>query len=212
MDILFATTNKRKIEDVLEIIKENNLDIHIITLDDINYQEEIDETGVTLAENSLIKAREVLRYCRDNHFGYSILSDDAGIFIDALDGEPGIHTTRYADLELKKDPTLPKYQCVIKALDKLKNVSNRSATYRCVVTFMYPDGNYFQVDGESKGWITDQIIEPIKKPYFYSVFCLENEVRTFNQMSPDELKDTYRYQAMRKVLTGFSNQKNQEGL
>ena len=134
MDILFATTNKRKIEDVLEIIKENNLDIHIITLDDINYQEEIDETGVTLAENSLIKAREVLRYCRENHFNYSILSDDAGIFIDALDGEPGIHTARYADLELKKDPTLPKYQCVIKALDKLKNVSNRSATQRCVVT------------------------------------------------------------------------------
>ena len=59
MKIVFATTNKRKIEDVLEIIKENNLDVSLLTLDDILFQEEIEEDGTTLQENSFIKAKTV---------------------------------------------------------------------------------------------------------------------------------------------------------
>lgn len=201
MDIVFATTNKRKIEDVEEITKENKLDIHILTLKDIDYQKEIEETGTTLKENSLIKAQTLLKYCQEKDLNYPILADDAGLFIDALNGEPGIYTARYAEKELKEDPSLPKYQCIIKALNKLKGKTNRTATYRCVVTVMNPNGKCFQVEGKSKGWITNTIVEPIKKPYFYSIFCLEKEKRTFNQMKPDELKNTYRYQAMKKALT-----------
>ena len=56
MKIVFATTNKRKIEDVLEIIKDNNLDVSLLTLDDILFQEEIEEDGTTLQENSFINS------------------------------------------------------------------------------------------------------------------------------------------------------------
>lgn len=208
MNIVFATTNKRKIEDLSEIIQENNLDIQIFTLNDIDFHEEIEETGTTLEENSLIKAHKVYTYCIKNNLNYPVLADDAGLFIDALNGEPGIYTARYAEKERKENPQLPKYQNVIKVLDKLKGIKNRNATYRCIVTCMYPDGTYFQISGESRGKIADQMKEPIKKPYFYSIFCLENENRTFNQMKTEELKGTYRYQAMQKVLTRYFKHKN----
>lgn len=208
MKIIFATTNKRKIEDVLEIIKENNLDISLLTLDDILFQEEIEETGTTLRENSFIKAKTILEYCKKHGFNYPILADDAGLFIDALNGEPGIYTARYADLELKNDPSLPKYQCIIKVLDKMKNVTNRKAVYKAIATYMSPDGNYFQEEGESAGYIAEEIVEPIKKPYFYSIFCLEGKEKTFNQMTKEELSDTYRYQVMKKILTKATKYKH----
>lgn len=201
MKIVFATTNKRKIEDVLEIIKENNLDVSLLTLDDILFQEEIEETGTTLQENSFIKAKTVSDYCKKQGIPYPVIADDTGLFIDALHGEPGIYTARYAEIELKNDPSLPKYQCIIKVLDKMENVTNRKAVYKTIATYMSTDGNYFQEEGESYGYIAEEIVEPIKKPYFYSVFCLEGQEKTFNQMTKEELKDTYRYQTMKKVLT-----------
>lgn len=78
------------------------------------------------------------------------MTDDAGLFVNALNGKPGIYTARYADAEIRENPELPKYQGVIKLLDKLKNVDNRNAAYRCEVTCMMPDGTYFQSNGESK--------------------------------------------------------------
>lgn len=207
MDIVFATTNKRKIEDVEEIIKENNFDIHILTLRDIGYEKEIEETGTTLSENSLIKAGEVLKYCKEKSLNYPVLADDAGLFIDALNGEPGIYTARYAEKERKEDPSLPPYQGVIKALKKLEGKTNRNATYRCTVTVMLPNGKYFQTESSSSGYIAKSIIEPLEKPYFYSVFCLEKEKRSFNQMKKEELKNTYRYQAMTGALTKLIKEK-----
>lgn len=85
--------------------------------------------------------------------------------------------------------------------------TNRRAVYRTVATYMFPNGAYFQEEGESYGMIVEKIIEPVKKPYFYSVFCLEGYHKTFNQMTKEELKDTYRYQTMRKVLTKIANYK-----
>ena len=170
MKIVFATTNKRKIEDVLEIIKENKLDVSLLTLDDILFQEEIEETGTTLEENSFIKAKTVSDYCKKQGFPYPVIADDSGLFIDVLNGEPGIYTARYADLELKNNPSLPKYQCIIKVLDKMHGSTNRRAVYRTVATYMFPNGAYFQEEGESYGMIVEKIIEPVKKPYFTLYF------------------------------------------
>lgn len=62
------------------------------------------------------------------------------------------------------------------------------------------DGTYFQDSGVSYGEIGEQIVEPIKKPYFYSIFKLANTNKTFNLLTEEELSDTYRYNAMKKVL------------
>lgn len=209
MIVIFGTTNERKTEDLRNIIKKLGLDIEIKTLTDISYNRgKIEETGNTLEENSLIKATAIYNFCKDNDINYPILTDDAGLFVESLNGEPGIYTGRYADEELKQNPLLPKYECVNKLLRKLNGVSNRSAYYKCVVTCMYPNGTYFQDFGISNGKIAKSIVEPLKKPYFYSVFISIISDKTFNLLNKEELNDTYRYLALNKVLTKLYKESN----
>lgn len=208
MIIIFGTTNERKTEDLKNIIKKLELDIEVKSLKDINWNRgEIEENGSTLEENSLIKASAIFDFCKDNNINYPILTDDSGLFVESLNGEPGIYTGRYADEEISKDPNLPKYECVNKLLRKLNGMTNRKAYYKCIVTCMYLDGTYFQDSGLSYGEITESIVEPIKKPYFYSVFKLSNTDKTFNLLRKEELNDSYRYSAINKVLVKLNKRK-----
>lgn len=204
MKLIFGTTNNRKVKDLQNIIDRMNLDIQVLSMDEIGWDRgEIDENGTTLEENSLIKAQAVLSFCNDHNIKYPIMTDDAGLFVEALNGEPGIYTARYADDELALDPSLPKYQCVIKLLRKLNGVENRKAQYRCCVTIMMSDGKYHQEIGESNGTIATEIVGELTRPYFYSIFMLENTNKPFNMLEDDELDDTYRYKAISKSLKRF---------
>lgn len=201
MKIIFGTTNKRKVEDLQNTINKMNLDIQVLSMADIGWDRgEIDENGSTIEENSLIKAQSILDFCKEHNIDYPIMTDDAGLFVDALNGEPGVYTARYADDEIALDPELPKYQCVVKLLRKLNDESNRNATYRCCVTTMMQTGEYHQELGESKGTIAKAIIGELSKPYFYSVFILKGTNVAFNKLNTEELDETYRYSALRKSL------------
>lgn len=204
MKIIFGTTNKRKMRDLENIRNDLELNLDILSLDDIGWDRgDIEECGETLEENSLIKAKEIFSFCKEKNILYPIITDDAGLFCEYLNGEPGVYTARYADEELLLNHDLPEHQCVIKLLNKLKNVSNRKAYYKCCVTYMMPDGTYFQEFGESKGTISKEIIGELKKPYFYSIFILENYNKVFSELYEIELENTYRYSALKKVLLKF---------
>lgn len=204
MKLIFGTTNKRKVEDLQNIINEMNLDIQVVSMEDIGWDRgEIEENGSTIEDNSLIKAQAILSFCNDHNIQYPIMTDDAGLFVDALNGEPGIYTARYADDELSLDPTLPKHQCVVKLLRNLNGEENRKAKYRCCVTSMMPNGEYHQELGSSEGTIAKDIIGELKKPYFYSVFVLNGTDVAFNKLKGEELDNTYRYNALRKSLKRF---------
>ena len=201
MKLIFGTTNKRKKEDLKNIIKEMKLNIEVLSMEDIDWDRgEIEENGSTIEENSLIKARALLSFCKDHNIEYPIFTDDADLYVDALNGEPGIYTSRYADKEIEEDPSFPKHQCVIKLLNKLKNKDSRKAQYRCCLTIMEPNGKYIQEVGESNGSIATEIIGDLTKPYFYSVFILDGTNVAFNKLEIKELKNTYRYKALRKAL------------
>lgn len=201
MKIIFGTTNKRKTEDLQNIVNELKLNIEILSMKDIGWDRgEIDENGNSIEENSLIKANAILNFCKENNILYPIITDDAGLFCESLNGEPGIYTARYADDELALNPELPKHQCVLKLLRILNDKKNRKASYKCCVTCMMPDGTYFQELGESKGHIAKDIIGELKKPYFYSVFILDGYDKAFSALNEKELKDTYRYNALKKTL------------
>lgn len=204
MKLIFGTTNKRKVEDLQNIINEMNLNIEVVSMEDIGWDRgEIDENGSTIEENSLIKAQAILSFCRDHNIDYPIMTDDAGLFVDALNGEPGIFTARYANDELALDSSLPKHQCVVKLLRKMNGEQNRNAKYRCCVTSMMSNGDYHQEIGESEGTIANEIIGELKKPYFYSVFILNGTNVAFNELKGEELDNTYRYNALRKSLKRF---------
>ena len=99
------------------------LNVEVLTLSDIGWDlGDIDENGSTLEENSLIKAKAIYKFCQNNNINYHILTDDSRLFVEVLNGEPVIYTARYAVLELKQNPLLPKYECVNKLL---KNMCNK---------------------------------------------------------------------------------------
>ncbi len=103
MKLIFGTTNKRKVEDLQNIINEMGLDIEVVSMEDIGWDRaEIEENGSTIEENSLIKAQTIQSFCQNHDINYPIMTDDAGLFVDALNGEPGIYTARYADDEIAK--------------------------------------------------------------------------------------------------------------
>lgn len=211
MKVIFGTTNKRKTEDLQNLSRNLGLNIEILGLSDIDWDRgETEENGTTIEENSLIKANAILDFCREKGIKYPIITDDAGLFCEALNGEPGIFTGRYADNELKENPDLPKHQCVIKLLKKLENENNRNAEYRCAVTYMMPNGKYFQKIGRSKGKITKEISGELKKPYFYSVFVLDGTDKPFIELSEDVLINTYRFNALKDTFREIQEREDEE--
>ena len=97
MKIIYGTSNKSKVEVMKNIIKEHNFNLEIDTLKDIGFNEEIIENGITFEENSEIKANAVKDFCiKHNINNEIIITDDAGLCIDKLNGEPGVYSARYA--------------------------------------------------------------------------------------------------------------------
>lgn len=84
MEIIYATTNKGKSEQVQFFLDYNNYDVKLLTLNDIGFNEEIDENGKTFEENSLIKAEAVKKFCDKNNIRKIIVADDSGLMVDAL--------------------------------------------------------------------------------------------------------------------------------
>ena len=85
MKILYATTNKGKILELNRTIRLENLNAEVITLKDINFNEEIEENGKTFEENSSIKAEAIKKFCKKNNIDYEIIvADDAGMCVDYL--------------------------------------------------------------------------------------------------------------------------------
>lgn len=199
MKIIFGTSNQRKTVDIRKVIEKNNFELEVLTLEDIGWNlGDIEENGTTLEENSLIKAKAILNFCKKNSISYPIITDDAGLFIEALDGRPGIYTARYADEERKENPSLPPHECINKVLRELKGLENRKAYYQCVVTCMMPDGIFKQTIGKTEGEIAKEITEPIDKPYFYSIFDYQGV--NFRKLKEEQLQETYRFQALKMCL------------
>ena len=121
MKIVFGTTNKRKVEDLQNLINSLKLNIEILGMNDIGWDRgEIEENGTTINENSLIKANAIHSFCQEKNIPYPIITDNAGLFCNALDGKPGVLTARYAEEELKTNPRITKVSVCNKIIKRIK--------------------------------------------------------------------------------------------
>ncbi len=151
MEIVYGTHNKAKIEAMNRILKKYKYDIRIITPNEIGFDKEIIENGKTFEENSEIKARAIKEFCDSNGIeNIIIITDDAGLCVDKLNGEPGIYTARYAG----ENPT--QLENINKLLNNLKpytNIEDRVCKLVCVLTAILPSGEIIVSRGESMGSI-----------------------------------------------------------
>ena len=167
--LVMATNNAHKLAEIRRIIGQK---IKILSLDDIGCHDEIPETGDTLEENALIKARWV-----KEKYGYDCFADDTGLEVDARGGAPGVYSARYAGEHCTPADN------VALILERMYGIAVRSARFRTVIALIIGNEEIL-VDGVVNGCIT---AEPSGMDGFgYDpVFKPEGSDITFAQMDAD---------------------------
>ena len=123
MKIVFATNNPNKLQEIRDILGER---FEIVSLQDIGCHEDIPETGETLQENALLKAKYVAE-----HYGLDCFADDTGLEVEALHGAPGVHSARYAEgTDHNSEANMQKL------LHELQDKENRKARFRTVIALL----------------------------------------------------------------------------
>lgn len=142
MELVIATHNRGKLREYAELL--DGLGFDLLTLDDVGIHDDVKETGATLPENARLKAESYARMS-----GRLTLADDSGLEVDALGGEPGVHSKRYAG-DGKSDAERNQF-----LLSKLVHVprEKRTARFRCAIAIAEPDGRTWSSEGMCEGEI-----------------------------------------------------------
>jgi XTP/dITP diphosphohydrolase len=167
MKIVFATNNTNKILEIQSMLPES---IEIISLESIGCHEDIPETADTIEENAIMKANYVTE-----KYGYDCFADDTGLEVDALNGEPGVFSARYAGEQRSAEDNMTLL------LLNLEDKTNRKAQFKTVITLNLK-GKQFLFTGIARGEIT--LERSGNQGFGYDpVFRPENYKETFAQLS-----------------------------
>ena len=189
MKLIFASHNENKTAEIRQLLPAG---IELLSLNDLNFQEEISETSDTLEGNSALKAAYIYSI-----FKLPCFADDSGLEVDYLQNRPGVYSARYAGEPKNDDNNMNKL------LDDLKGIQHRKAQFRTVITLMLESATH-SFEGIITGEITEQKIgengfgyDPIFRPI--------DEVKTFAQMTMKE-KNTrsHRALALEKMISFLS--------
>ena len=185
MKLLFATNNKHKIREISDIISNN---FTIIGLADVNITEDIPEEADTLADNAIFKARYV-----HERTGMNVFADDTGLEVEALGGEPGVYSARYAGEGKSFDDNINKL------LNRLEGVEERKARFRTVIALIIENREYM-----FEGTVEGEILAERKGTGGFGydpVFRAAGYDQTFAEMPLSEKnRISHRAVAMRKLL------------
>lgn len=201
MKLVFASNNKHKLSEVRQILPEQ---VEVVSLKDVGFVQEIEETGTTLEENSLLKANAVWEWLEKNSLLGAVdgvFADDTGLEIAALGGAPGVRTARWAGDEACDMNNRQK------ALRELMGKEDRSARFRTVVSLIV-QGKTQQVEGVVNGRIALQ--EEGNGGFGYDpVFVPEGYEKTFASL-PTEVKNaiSHRGRAMEKLCEILKKENN----
>ncbi|MBE6983814.1 MAG: RdgB/HAM1 family non-canonical purine NTP pyrophosphatase [Ruminococcaceae bacterium] len=144
MKVVLASKNKHKLVEISQITEKFGMEL--ILQADLGVDIDVEETGSTFEENSLLKAEAVMKAT-----GLPALADDSGIAVDALGGAPGIYSARYGF-----DDSLDDWGRLLLLLKNTENIPDcqRQAKFVCVISFVTPEGEIIQARGEIHGELT----------------------------------------------------------
>ncbi len=141
MKVVLASKNPHKLVEISRITE--RFGFELVLQSQLGIDIDVEETGTTFEENSLLKARAVMEAT-----GLPAIADDSGIAVDALNGEPGVYSARYGF-----DESLDDWGRLLLLLKNTENVPDgqRQAQFVCVITFITPAGEIIQARGEAHG-------------------------------------------------------------
>jgi XTP/dITP diphosphohydrolase len=184
MKLVFATNNKHKLQEVRDIVGDR---VEVLSLNDIDCHDDIPETADTLQGNALIKAKHIY-----DKYGMNCFADDTGLEVEALGGEPGVYSARYAGEECNSEAN------ILKLLQNLTGKNNRNAQFRTVIALII-DGEEKLFNGIVKGTISNE--KKGDSGFGYDpIFIPEGYTESFAQMS-GEMKNSisHRYRATEQL-------------
>ena len=190
MKVILASQNQHKLVELSNIL--SKLGFEIALESEYGLHVEVEETGTTFEENSLLKAEAVMKAS-----GLPVLADDSGLMVDALDGAPGVYSARYGHKSSDQERTAY-------LLENMKDVpeGKRGAKFVCVITCLWPDGRKIVARGECPGVIA-------KAPHgengfgYDPVFYLPERGMTYAEL-PSEEKNAISHRA--RALQNFCAQ------
>ncbi len=187
--IVLATNNKHKLKEFRDIL--NNYEI--LSLEDINYTDEIEETGTTFLENATIKTDTIYNFLKDKEEKYIIIADDSGLCVNSLDGAPGVYSARYAGVHGNNEANRKKL------IKDLKG-KNKDAYFICTIVVCYPDFSHKNYVGKTEGTIIDE--ERGKKDFGYDCIFYSKELnKTFGEATEEEKNSvSHRGRAIGKMV------------
>ena len=175
MELVFATNNKHKLDELQAILGNS---IKLLSLKDIGCDEDIPEEQETLEGNAAQKSFYIY-----NKFGYNCFADDTGLEIEALNGEPGVYSARYAGEEKSAEANMDK------VLNRLFKINNRNARFRTVISLVI-NGVETQFEGVVDGRILDEKrgisgfgYDPIFQPDGFEKTFAEMDLTAKNKIS-----------------------------
>lgn len=186
MKLIFATGNQHKVQEVRSMLPAN---LEIQSLKDIGYTDELPETQDTIEGNSLQKAETL-----GKALGIACFAEDTGMEVEALNGEPGVYSARYAGENATYQDN------VDKVLAKMEGQTNRRARFKTVITY-YKEGGFVQFEGITHGTILEQ--PRGANGFGYDpIFVPDGADKTYAEMTLDE-KNAYSHR--KKSFSGFAN-------
>ena len=184
--LIVATGNQHKLREIAEIFT----DYEVLSQKQMGFCEDVEENGVSFAENALIKARAVCQV-----LGCVTLADDSGLCVDALGGQPGIFSARYcghhgADEANRK-----------KLLENMQGITNRTAHFNCAMALVYPNGEELVVEGQTFGEILHE--EVGNGGFGYDPLFFSRDLqKSFGVATAEEKnKVSHRFRALKKLWT-----------
>ena len=191
--LLTATNNKDKVKEIIELLKDLNIDV--ITLNDLNLNVDVEEDKDTLEGNALKKAEEIWQ-----HVQIPCSADDTGLFVHALNGAPGVFSSRYAGENVSYSDNRRK---LLNELDGVP-LESRTAYFRTVVCYYYAKDKYELFEGVCEGKIT--LTERGDKGFGYdAVFLPDGFENTFAELNREEKnRISHRAKAFEKLKAYLS--------
>lgn len=190
MKLVFASNNLNKIKEIQLLLPST---IQILSLESIGCHEEIPETAATIEGNAILKAN----YVTEN-YGYNCFADDTGLEVEALNGQPGVHSARYAGEQKDANDNMDKL------LQNLNDKSNRRAQFKTVIALNF-NGNQTLFTGIIKGKIIQEKIGTNGFGYD-PIFVADGFDKTFAELSLEEKSTiSHRGLAVKQLIEFCSN-------
>ena len=182
--LVVATGNQHKLREIAEIFPEYK----VVSQKDLGFNEDVEETGMTFAENALIKARAAAKA-----LGRMVLADDSGLCVDALNGAPGVFSARYSGVHGNDAEN----RAVL--LKNMLGVENRKAHFACAIALVFPDGKEIVAEGKTHGNILQEEIGTGGFGYD-CLFESEDLHKSFGVATAEEKNQvSHRFRALQKL-------------